>query len=157
MKFQAAVNSLSTTSSAAQCIFIYPGTYAEQVHLPARAALLTIYGSTTDTTSYLSNTVTITQGRSQDDSANNDATATIRAFSAGLKIYNINIANTRGRGLGFGWVSCCWKLEFTSVVSRKRISGRGAELSRRQTRLLWGEVDRIPGLVYSYLCSRFLA
>lgn len=102
MKFQAAVNSLSTTSSAAQCIFIYPGTYAEQVYLPARAALLTIYGSTTDTTSYLSNTVTITQGRSQDDSANNDATATIRAFSAGLKIYNINIANTRGRGLGFG-------------------------------------------------------
>ncbi|KAH0602285.1 uncharacterized protein H6S33_009859, partial [Morchella sextelata] len=88
--------SLSTTSSAAQCIFIYAGTYAEQVYIPARAAQLTIYGETTDTTSYTSNTVTITQGKSQDDSANNDATATIRAFAVGLKIYNINIANKEG-------------------------------------------------------------
>ncbi|KAI5841745.1 carbohydrate esterase family 8 protein [Morchella snyderi] len=95
---QSAVSSLSTTSSAAQCIFIYAGTYSEQVYIPARAALLTIYGETTDTTSYASNTVTITQGKSQDDSANNDATATIRAFSVGLKIYNVNIANTRGKG-----------------------------------------------------------
>ncbi|KAL0636222.1 hypothetical protein Q9L58_004783 [Maublancomyces gigas] len=96
--FQAAVDSLSTSATATQCIFIYPGTYNEQVYIPARAALLTIYGSTTDTTSYTSNTVTITQGKSQDDSANNDLTATIRAFSAGLKIYNINIANSRGSG-----------------------------------------------------------
>lgn len=41
--------------------------------------------------------MTITQGKSQDDSANNDATATIRAWAVGLKIYNINMANTRGK------------------------------------------------------------
>ncbi|KAL7266771.1 hypothetical protein RUND412_010665, partial [Rhizina undulata] len=95
---QSAVDSLSTTSTTAQCIFIYPGTYSEQVYISARAAILTIYGSTTDTTSYSSNTVTITQGKSQDDSANNDATATVRAWAAGLTMYNINLVNTRGEG-----------------------------------------------------------
>ncbi|KAL7269947.1 hypothetical protein RUND412_007358 [Rhizina undulata] len=95
---QSAVDSLSTTSTTAQCIFVYPGTYSEQVYISSRAAILTIYGSTTDTTSYTSNTVTITQGKSQDDSDNNDATATIRAWAAGLKIYNINLVNTRGKG-----------------------------------------------------------
>ncbi|RPA99941.1 pectinesterase-like protein [Choiromyces venosus 120613-1] len=95
---QAAVNSLSTTSSENQCIFIYPGTYNEQVHVTPRTAQLTIYGSTTDTTTYTSNTVTITQGKSQDDSASNDLTATLRAWAANMKVYNINLVNTRGSG-----------------------------------------------------------
>jgi len=46
---QAAVDSLSTTSTAAQCIFIDQGTYAEQVLVGARAARLTVYGYTADT------------------------------------------------------------------------------------------------------------
>ncbi|KAI5777627.1 carbohydrate esterase family 8 protein [Geopyxis carbonaria] len=95
---QAAVDSLSTTASGTQCIFIYQGTYAEQVYVPARTAQLTLYGYTTNTTGYTANTVTITQGKSQDDSANNDLTATLRAHAAGLKVYNLNLANTRGKG-----------------------------------------------------------
>jgi len=43
---QAAVNSLSTTSTATQSIFILPGTYTEQVKIPARSAALNIYGYT---------------------------------------------------------------------------------------------------------------
>jgi pectinesterase len=59
---------------------------------------LTIYGETADTSSFSENTVTITQGKSQDDSANNDATATLRAWTTNLKVYNINLVNTRGQG-----------------------------------------------------------
>ncbi|KAL7275761.1 hypothetical protein RUND412_001288 [Rhizina undulata] len=104
MQLQSAVDSLSTNWTEAQCIFIYPGTYSEQVYVSARVAILTIYGSTTDTTSYSSNTVTITQGKSQDDSANNNATATVRAWAAGLTMYNINLVNTRGMG---GFAGAC--------------------------------------------------
>ena len=43
---QAAINSFSTTSTTAQSIFILPGTYTEQVKIPARSASLTIYGYT---------------------------------------------------------------------------------------------------------------
>jgi pectinesterase len=95
---QAAVNALSTTSTSAQCIFIYQGTYNEQVYVQSRKAALTIYGYTTDTTGYASNTVTITQGKSQDDSPNNDATATLRAWSTNFNVYNINLVNSRGQG-----------------------------------------------------------
>ncbi|KAF2760768.1 carbohydrate esterase family 8 protein [Pseudovirgaria hyperparasitica] len=97
-KIQDAVNALSTTSTTAQSIFINPGTYKEQVYIPARKAALTIYGYTSNTAAYSSNQVTITQGKSQDDSANNDLTATVRAWSTNFKMYNINMVNTRGKG-----------------------------------------------------------
>lgn len=98
LTLQSAVNALSTTSTAAQCIFLYPGTYNEQVYISSRAATLTIYGSTPDTSSYTSNTVTITQSLSQDNVSSNDLTATLRAHTPNLKVYNINIVNTRGQG-----------------------------------------------------------
>ncbi|KAL2128166.1 hypothetical protein VTI74DRAFT_9557 [Chaetomium olivicolor] len=95
---QSAVDALSTTATTAQCIFIYKGTYTEQVYIPALTSALAIYGETTDTSSFSANTVTITQGKSQDDSPNNDATATLRAHTPNLKVYNINLVNTRGQG-----------------------------------------------------------
>lgn len=90
------MDALSTTSTGAQKIFIYPGTYNEQVYIAPRAAQLTIYGYTNDISSYTSNIVTIVYGKSQDDSKDNDAIGTVRAWAVGLKIYNINIANSRG-------------------------------------------------------------
>ncbi|KAF8455198.1 pectin lyase fold/virulence factor, partial [Terfezia claveryi] len=95
---QAALNALSQTSTTAQVIFIYPGTYNEQVYIAPRAAQLTIYGYTTDTSFYTSNSVTITYGNSQDNTPKNDATGTVRAWAKGLKIYNVNIVNSRGMG-----------------------------------------------------------
>lgn len=74
------------------------GTYKEQVYIPALKSALTIYGETTDTSSFASNTVTITQGKSQDDSSTNDLTATLRAWSPNFKLYNVNVVNTRGSG-----------------------------------------------------------
>ncbi|KAK4232526.1 putative pectinesterase [Podospora fimiseda] len=95
----AAVNSLSTTTTNPQCIFIYPGTYTEQVLIPSRKASLTIYGSTTDTSTYKSNTVLITQRKSQlDGGISNDETATLRVKSPGFKLYNVNVENTYGKG-----------------------------------------------------------
>ena len=95
---QAAVDKLSTSSSSAQCIFIDQGTYNEQVYIKALAGPLTLYGYTSDVSGYAGNKVTITQKLSQDDVANNDLTATLRAWTSNLKVYNINLANTRGKG-----------------------------------------------------------
>lgn len=94
-----ALASLSTTSTTAQCIFIYSGTYTEQVTIQARSAALTIYGYTTDTTSYTSNVVTIQHSSSLASGAPNDeSTGTIINLAANTKFYNINIKNTYGAG-----------------------------------------------------------
>lgn len=91
---QSAVDSLSTSSTAAQCIFIEPGTYSEQVLVPARSAQLTVYGYTTDTDSYSANQVTIAYNLSQANGLNNDATGTLRIKATKFKMYNVNVANT---------------------------------------------------------------
>ncbi|KAM0221172.1 hypothetical protein ACHAPQ_003079 [Fusarium lateritium] len=83
---QAAVNSLSTTASGTQCIFIDQGTYSEQVLVSSRSAQLTIYGYTADTSGYSGNKVTITAKKSQADGLNNDASATLRVKAANFKL-----------------------------------------------------------------------
>ncbi|RKL17275.1 hypothetical protein BFJ68_g4779 [Fusarium oxysporum] len=95
---QAAVDSLSTTASGKQCIFIDQGTYNEQVLVPSRSAQLSIYGYTTDTSGYSGNKVTITAKKSQADGLNNDGTGTLRVKAANFKLYNVNVANTYGQG-----------------------------------------------------------
>ncbi|KAF8074914.1 pectin methyl esterase [Lyophyllum atratum] len=91
----AAVASLSGTSSAV--IFIYPGTYKEQV-LIEHGGPLTIYGYSTNGGNYKSNQVTITNNLNAQDNGGNDPCATVRAHSANFKMYNINIKNTYGAG-----------------------------------------------------------
>ncbi|KAH6634727.1 carbohydrate esterase family 8 protein [Chaetomium sp. MPI-SDFR-AT-0129] len=96
---QSAVNALSPSTTTAQCIFIYAGTYKEQVSITtALKSSLTLYGETPDTSSYSANTVTITQSKSQDDGVGNDETATLRAHTTDFSVYNINLVNTRGQG-----------------------------------------------------------
>ncbi|KPM35298.1 hypothetical protein AK830_g11284 [Neonectria ditissima] len=95
---QAAVDSLSTSSSADQCIFIEPGTYQEQVKVSARSAQLTIYGSSADDSSYGSNTVTISSGLAQADGLNNEQTATLGIRASGFRLYNVDVENTYGEG-----------------------------------------------------------
>ncbi|KAI1351186.1 family 8 carbohydrate esterase [Xylaria sp. FL0043] len=95
---QSAINALSTSSSAAQCVFIDQGTYTEQVYIASRAAQLTIYGYTTDTTSYASNKATITYNLDAGSAGSNDASGTVRVAAANVKIYNVNIVNSYGKG-----------------------------------------------------------
>ncbi|KZL68476.1 carbohydrate esterase family 8 [Colletotrichum incanum] len=95
---QKAVDALSTSASGTQCIFIDQGTYSEQVLVPARTAQLSIYGYTADTSSYSGNKVTITAKKSQADGLNNDESATLRVKAKNFKLYNVNVANTYGKG-----------------------------------------------------------
>jgi pectinesterase len=91
---QAAVNSLSTTATGSQCIFIDQGTYTEQVYIAARTAQLTIYGYTTDTTSYTNNAASITYNNNAASAGDNDASATLRVWADNFKLYNVDVVNS---------------------------------------------------------------
>ncbi|CAK4032051.1 carbohydrate esterase family 8 [Lecanosticta acicola] len=95
---QDAVNALSTSSSDEQSIFIQAGTYKEQVYIKALSGPLTIYGYTTDTSSYANNNVTITYGLGLSDVDNDDETATLRVWTSDFKLYNVNVENSYGEG-----------------------------------------------------------
>ncbi|KXS94463.1 hypothetical protein AC578_4500 [Pseudocercospora eumusae] len=95
---QGAVDALSKSSSEEQIIFIQPGTYREQVFIDSLSGPLTIYGSTSDTSSYASNKVIITAGESQETQSNNDLTATLRVHTSNFKLYNVNVVNSHGEG-----------------------------------------------------------
>lgn len=109
---QAAINSLPNDSSS-RTIFIYPGTYTEAV-LITRSGTLTvssriyevfsltpmrapqIYGSTSDTTSYTANSVTIQHNNSAASAGSDAASSTFQANKSGFKLYNVNLKNTVG-------------------------------------------------------------
>lgn len=94
---QAAVDAIKS-SSGEKCIFIAEGTYDEQVVIPSTSAQITIYGYTTDDTSYKSNKATISHGLSQADGLNNEQTATLGIRAPNFKLYNVNVENTYGEG-----------------------------------------------------------
>lgn len=96
---QDAVDALGTSSTSTQSIFIYSGTYTEQVTIPELNGELIIYGHTTDTTSYTSNVVNIEHSSSLASGAPDDEeTGTVINKSANTKFLNINIKNTYGEG-----------------------------------------------------------
>jgi pectinesterase len=88
----------------AQKIFIYPATYTEQVYIPPHAGPLTIQGFTSNARDYKNNEVTLTYNlsRTTPGLANNDATSTLRLWTANAKLYNLNIANTFGQAATSG-------------------------------------------------------
>ncbi|KAH8901333.1 carbohydrate esterase family 8 protein [Thozetella sp. PMI_491] len=91
----AALASLSGTGSA--CIFIYPGTYNEQITI-TYGGPLTIYGSTTDSGTYKSNTVNINHTISSPEAGNLDASSTLQVKSSNFRLYNVNVVNGYGQG-----------------------------------------------------------
>ncbi|KAH6889473.1 pectin lyase fold/virulence factor [Thelonectria olida] len=80
-------------------IFIQPGTYEEQVLIADTAGSLTIYGYTEDDQDYSKNEVTLTHSLGADEAGNNDSSGTLRAKNDGLKVYNVNVVNSRGEGV----------------------------------------------------------
>ncbi|KAL1637561.1 hypothetical protein SLS56_000699 [Neofusicoccum ribis] len=92
-----ALSALGTSATADACIFVNSGTYAEQLTISYNGAL-TLYGSTTDTGTYKSNTVTITHSIKSADAGSLDASSTVNVKSAGFKMYNINVVNGYGAG-----------------------------------------------------------
>ncbi|KAF7553036.1 hypothetical protein G7Z17_g3889 [Cylindrodendrum hubeiense] len=93
---QEAVNSISSSNAI---IFVQPGTYEEQVLIPKTVGALTIYGYTEDDQDYSKNQVILTHSLGADVAGSNDASGTLRAKNDGLKVYNINVANSRGKGV----------------------------------------------------------
>ncbi|KAK0442721.1 carbohydrate esterase family 8 protein [Desarmillaria tabescens] len=92
---QAAVDSLADDGTD-QVIFIYAGTYTEQVYID-RDGQTTIMGQTSDTSSYESNTVTITYSLSLADADDDDSTGTLRVHKDDFALYNVNVKNTFGK------------------------------------------------------------
>lgn len=91
------MDSLDGSSDAV--IFIYSGTYSEQVTIPSLSGSLTIYGETEDTSDYSGNTVSIEHSSSLASGAENDeASGTLINESENVAIYNIDIKNTYGEG-----------------------------------------------------------
>jgi pectin methylesterase-like acyl-CoA thioesterase len=79
-------------------VWINQGTYKEQVSINSLNGPLVLYGYTSDTSSYAGNKVTITYNLSQASGVSNDGSATLRAEIGNLKVYNINIVNSYGKG-----------------------------------------------------------
>ncbi|KAH8665376.1 pectin lyase fold/virulence factor [Ilyonectria robusta] len=93
---QKAVDSVSSSDAV---IFVQPGTYEEQVLIPDTVGALTIYGYTEDDQDYSKNQVILTHSLGADEAGNNDSSGTLRAKNDGLKVYNINVVNSRGKGV----------------------------------------------------------
>jgi len=93
---QEGVDALSPTTTTPQTLFIYPGTYVEQVYIPALKSNLTVQGYTEDARTYDGNTATITFNLALLNVTSDDLTATVRQWNPNTKFYNLNIANTFG-------------------------------------------------------------
>ncbi|KAJ5946164.1 hypothetical protein N7454_003003 [Penicillium verhagenii] len=92
----AALTALGSSTSSA-CIFVYSGTYSEQIKIDYAGSLI-IYGETTDSGLYKDNTVTITHTISSEEAGSLDLSATVNIVSDNVKLYNLNIANGYGKG-----------------------------------------------------------
>lgn len=98
-QIQDAVDSLDTSSSSAQSIYISSGTYSEQVTIPTLSGALTIYGETEDTSSYSGNVVSIEHSSSlASGAADDEHTGTLIIEADNVAVYNIDIKNTYGEG-----------------------------------------------------------
>ncbi|KAH6664882.1 pectin lyase fold/virulence factor [Halenospora varia] len=94
--FAKAVAALGSGTDAA-CIFIYPGTYKEQVKVEYGGEL-TIYGYTSDTTTYASNEVIIQSSETSSEAGTLDLSSAVNFAMDNLKVYNVNFENAYGAG-----------------------------------------------------------
>ncbi|KAF7316045.1 Pectinesterase [Mycena indigotica] len=93
----AAVASLPNDSSS-RSIFIYPGTYSGQVYI-TRSGPLTVYGYTSDTSTYNGNQVNIVAAGNATAAGSDDASGTLRIHKNDFAMYNVNVKNTLGAGV----------------------------------------------------------
>ncbi|KII86698.1 carbohydrate esterase family 8 protein [Plicaturopsis crispa FD-325 SS-3] len=82
--------------STSQSIFIYSGTYKEQVDITRSGP---IYGYTTNTADYTNNVVTISASATLDSAGSDDASGTLRVHKDNFALYNVNVKNTHGSGV----------------------------------------------------------
>ncbi|KAG8812426.1 hypothetical protein FRC19_003132 [Serendipita sp. 401] len=92
-KYSTLAAALKDTSS--NVYYVYAGTYTGQVAISR--SNIAIYGETTNSASYTGNKVTFTAAVPASQAGSNDASGTIRVLASGVKLYNLNIANTYGK------------------------------------------------------------
>ncbi|CAI5714134.1 unnamed protein product [Peronospora farinosa] len=99
-----AVGKLNVDTTVQQTIFIYKGTYQEQVVISKLKSTLVLQGYTCDKMSYDKNEVTITHKMSQQDITphpgvdSNDLVSTLRIGTDNVQVYNLNFVNTAQNG-----------------------------------------------------------
>ncbi|KAJ7053306.1 carbohydrate esterase family 8 protein [Mycena amicta] len=93
----AAVAALPNDASA-RVIFVYPGTYFEQVRLARTTGKTTIMGHTTSILDYASNQVVLEFNLSQAQVGGGDLPATLRVEQGNVALYNLDIVNSFGQG-----------------------------------------------------------
>ncbi|KXJ87453.1 pectin lyase fold/virulence factor, partial [Microdochium bolleyi] len=105
---QAALNALPASSKTTATVFIYPGTYNEQLIL-SKSGTTILIGYSSASGDYSKNQVTITFNKGIDTQAklSNSDSATVYATGNYMQAVNINFANTFGTAnnfasLGFG-------------------------------------------------------
>ncbi|KAG8622799.1 hypothetical protein KVT40_009310 [Elsinoe batatas] len=79
---------------ASGCIFIYSGTYTEQVTIKTNG--VKIYGYTNDVSSYGGNTVTITNSLGSAAAGSLDKSSTVNVVATDISVYNVNVQNSYG-------------------------------------------------------------
>ncbi|KZV72154.1 carbohydrate esterase family 8 protein [Peniophora sp. CONT] len=84
--------------TTSQSIFIYPGTYHEQVYL-SRPGPVSLYGYTKFAGSQEANEVVITNSLVASVAGSDEASGTLRIHTNNTQVYNINIRNDYGPGL----------------------------------------------------------
>ncbi|CAI5712012.1 unnamed protein product [Peronospora farinosa] len=95
-----AVGKLDVDTKKKQTIFIYAGTYSEQVVISKLKSKLVLQGYTCDKMSYDKNEVTITHKMSQQDvpphphGSSNDLASTLSIGTDNVQVYNLNFVNT---------------------------------------------------------------
>ncbi|KIM90510.1 carbohydrate esterase family 8 protein [Piloderma croceum F 1598] len=94
------ISAAVAAASKGDSIFVYAGTYTEAVYITVDN--LTIYGQTDDTSSYESNTVTLTFNGAKATKGTDDASGTLRVHANSFAMYNIKVVNTYGIGNGVG-------------------------------------------------------
>ncbi|KAH9480342.1 putative pectinesterase A [Psilocybe cubensis] len=80
-----------------QTIFIFPGTYSEQINI-LRPGPLRILGYTMDTSNFAANQVVIEAGVPASVAGSDDASGTLRIHKDNFSMYNVNVTNTFGIG-----------------------------------------------------------
>lgn len=91
-KYSTLAAALKDTSS--NKYYIYAGTYTGQVAITR--SNIAIYGESTST-GYAGNKVTLSASASAASAGGNDQSGTVRVLASGVKLYNLNIANTYGK------------------------------------------------------------
>lgn len=87
ISIQEAVESISSSEAV---IFVQPGAYEKQILIPDTVGALTIYGYTEDDQDY---------SLSANKAGSNNALGTLHTKNDGLKVYNINVVNSCGKGV----------------------------------------------------------